>query len=179
MAIQAISEQLQTTKQKVMSHLCIWLFVHASQGVFISDLLAFDWRIFELYSQKRPEYLVEWESPECSRRGHLKHPSKENKKCRKWRVYDWLYRSTFFLPGSAGGSRNLDQFRFFRAIFPSPFAFSCDRFNNIRVNTKGCTLLLATTVEDIQRKKEQDVLGELRKRKDKVIAWVGPFRVRA
>ena len=59
---------------------------------------------------------------------------------------------------------------FFRAIFPSPFAFSCDRFNNIRVNTKGCTLLLATTVEDIQRKKEQDVLGELRKRKDKVIA---------
>ena len=58
---------------------------------------------------------------------------------------------------------------FFVRFFLRP-AFSCERFNNIRVNTKGCTLLLATTVEDIQRKKEQDVLGELRKRKDKVIA---------
>lgn len=34
--------------------------LYASQGVFISDLLVFDWRILVgLYSQERPEYLVE------------------------------------------------------------------------------------------------------------------------
>lgn len=61
---------------------------------------------------------------------------------------------------------------FFVRFFLRP-AFSCERFNNIRVNTKGCTLLLATTVEDIQRKKGAGCPGRIEKaeRQSDRLSW--------
>ena len=93
---------------------------------------------------------------------YLKHPSIEANTQKNEEGIDFMTENGIshdhLFAGSDGskGSRNLDRFRFFglRAIF---VANETSLFNNIRVNTKGCTLLCGSSAHS--DKIEQDVLN--------------------